>query len=64
MQELVLDASPQAQAALRGKDTLTVNGTLEYQACDDQICFNPASVPLSWTLSLPPLVGSRPAGPQ
>lgn len=64
VQELVVDASPQAQAALRGKDTLTVTGTLEYQACDDQICFNPSSVPLSWTLSLRPLIGSRPAGSQ
>jgi hypothetical protein len=51
-QELVIDTHPQARAALRGKPSLTVTGTLEYQACDDRICFNPVSVPLSWTLPL------------
>jgi len=56
VQELVLEGTPQAQAALRGKDSVTVNGTLEYQACDDTICYNPASVPLSWTLTLRPIV--------
>ena len=46
LQDIALDGTPQAQAALRGKDSLTVTGTLEYQACDDKICFNPESVPL------------------
>jgi cytochrome c biogenesis DsbD-like protein len=59
-QDVVLEASPQAQAALRGKDTLTVKGSLEYQACDDKICYNPESIPLSWTLRLRPLVFERP----
>jgi Thiol:disulfide interchange protein DsbD, N-terminal len=60
-QDVVLEASPQAQAALRGKDALTVKGSLEYQACDDKICYNPESIPLSWTLTLRPLVFERPA---
>jgi hypothetical protein len=51
-QELVIATHPQARAALRAKSSLTVTGTLEYQACDDRICFNPVSVPLSWTLPL------------
>ena len=51
-QELVLDARPQARAAFRARRSLTVTGTLDYQACDDRICFNPVSVPLSWTLVL------------
>ena len=59
-QEIVLEGTPQAQAALRGKDAVTLKGTLDYQACDDKICFNPESVPLSWTLSLRPLVLERP----
>jgi peroxiredoxin len=61
--EVVLEGSPAAQAALRGKDSLTLAGTLEYQACDDKVCFNPASVPLSWTLTLKPLVTERPSRP-
>jgi hypothetical protein len=28
--------------------TLTVNGVLEYQACDDAICYVPVEVPMSW----------------
>jgi hypothetical protein len=51
-QELVLDDRPEGRAAFRGKPALTVTGALAYQACDDKVCFNPVTVPLSWTLSL------------
>lgn len=64
VQELTVEASPQAQAALRGKDSLTLNGVLEYQACDDKVCFSPTSLPLSWTVALRPLIVERPALPQ
>lgn len=60
VQEVILEGTPQAQAVLRGKENVTLNGRLDYQACDDKQCFNPASVPLSWTLSLRPLVRERP----
>ena len=56
LQDVKLDGTPQAQTALRGRESLPVNGTLEYQACDDKVCFNPESVPLSWTLTLRPIV--------
>ncbi len=36
------------------QDTVTIAGSLDYQACDDRICYNPVSVPLSWTPSLRP----------
>jgi len=61
VQEVILEGTPQAQASLRGKDAVTLSGTLDYQACDDKICYNPASIPISWTLSLRPLVLERPA---
>ena len=64
VQEIVLEGTRQAQAELRGKANLTLTGTLEYQACDDKQCFNPASVPLSWTLALRPLVLERPNPPR
>jgi hypothetical protein len=51
-QELVLDDRPEARVAFRGKRFLTVTGMLAYQACDDKVCFNPVTVPLSWTLPL------------
>jgi len=47
VQEVILEGTPQAQAALRGKENVTLTGTLDYQACDDKQCFNPTSVPLS-----------------
>jgi hypothetical protein len=28
----------------------------EYQACDDRICFDPVTIPLSWTLNVKPFV--------
>jgi peroxiredoxin len=59
VQELILEGTPQAQQALRGKENVTVRGTLEYQACNDRECFNPVSVPLSWTMGLRPLVTQR-----
>jgi len=60
VQELVLEGTPQAQAALRGKDAVTVKGSLEYQACDDKECFNPVTIPLAWTMTLRSLVVERP----
>ena len=63
-QDVLLDGTPQSQAALRGKESVTLSGTLEYQACDDKICFNPESVPLSWTFTLRPIVVERPVRPQ
>jgi len=48
-QKLTLDASPAVrQRAL----SLTVQGTLSYQACDDKICFPPRTVPLTWTVAI------------
>ena len=56
LREVILEGHPEAQTALRGKETLIISGTLDYQACDDKVCFNPVSVPLSWRLALRPLV--------
>jgi hypothetical protein len=54
--DIELEGTPQAQAALRGKESLTLRGTFDYQACDDKVCFNPESVPLSWPFTLRPIV--------
>jgi hypothetical protein len=31
---------------------LTVAGKVNYQACDDKVCFIPASLPVSWTIDV------------
>lgn len=64
IQDVVLNGTPQAQAALRGKESVTIKGTLEYQACDDRQCFNPVAVPLTWTVSVKALVTQRPTPAQ
>ena len=60
VQEVILEGNQQVQVALRGKENVTLTGTLDYQACDNKQCFSPASVPLSWTLTLRSLVRERP----
>jgi peroxiredoxin len=64
VQEVLLEGTPQAQLALQGKESLTLAGSVEYQACDDKLCFNPTSVPVTWTLTLRPLVRERPVVPR
>lgn len=59
VQDLMLDFSREGAAALRGKTSLTIEATLEYQACDDTICYRPQSVPLSWTIAVKPLDTGR-----
>jgi Thiol:disulfide interchange protein DsbD, N-terminal len=61
LQEIVPEVTPEAQAAFRGQEALTLTGSLEYQACDETICYNPVSIPLSWTLALKPLEAPTPA---
>ena len=59
VQDVTLDASRDAQAVLKGTTSITFTGTLDYQACDDKVCFNPQSIPLSWTIGVRPLDRER-----
>ena len=52
VQDIVIDSSPSAEAALKPLTSLTIEGVLNYQACDDKVCFTPQAVPLTWTVSL------------
>jgi hypothetical protein len=52
LREAVVEASVEAEAALAELDALTLSGSLGYQACDDTVCYPPASIPLSFTLAL------------
>jgi len=58
-QEVMVDPSRQGQASLKDVTKVTVNGTFDYQACDDKDCFNPQSVPMTWTVNLRPLDDTR-----
>ena len=52
IQEIVVDASEQAEGIIAGMETLNISGTLEFQACDDAICYLPQSIPLTFTIDL------------
>ena len=53
--DLTILATPEVQKMLAGRESLAVTGALEYQACDDKVCFNPARVPVSFVVTLKPL---------
>lgn len=61
--DVVPEATAEARKALAGRTTLTVAGTLEYQACDDKVCFNPVSLPFTWTVAMHALVPGAPQPP-
>ena len=54
VRQVVVGATREAEEALRGVDVLTLTGWLDSQACDDAICYDPTSVPLSWTVTVAP----------
>ncbi len=55
VQEVVVEGDQESSAQIAEIDALTLTGRLDYQACDDRVCYDPASVPLSWTLTVSPL---------
>ena len=52
VQDLEIDPGPASAAALTGMPHMTIRGAFRYQACDERVCFNPQSVPLTWTIAL------------
>ena len=60
LQDFEIDPSPAAAAALNGQPSMTIAARVDYQACDDTVCFTPQSVPLTWTIGLRALDRERP----
>jgi hypothetical protein len=58
-QDVTIQATREAQAQLAGRTSIVIGGRLEYQACDDRVCYAPASVPVAFTLALTPLLRPR-----
>lgn len=52
VQELNVELNRDGQALVKDVDHLTITGSLEYQACDDKVCFLPQSIPLQWTFKV------------
>ena len=58
-QDVTIAATPEAQKMLAGRTSIAIGGRLEYQACDDRVCYAPASVPFTFPLALSPLVAPK-----
>jgi hypothetical protein len=56
--DVVLDRRVARGSAPAASQTLAISGALEYQACDDNICYNAVSVPVTWTVSVRPAAAS------
>ena len=57
VQEVTIPMSREIAGQAAAPDgTVTIEGALEYQACDHEVCYIPAEVPLTWTLAWRPLL--------
>ena len=52
VQGVTILSTPEAKKLLAASPTVTISGRLEYQACDDRVCYAPKRVPLSFVLSV------------
>ena len=60
--DVAIDASREARPKLASVASVTITGTLDYQACDERLCFTPKSVPISYTVKLRQLDTERASG--
>jgi len=52
VQDLTLASTPALRQQAAEGTPLTIKGMLRYQACDDTLCYLPATIPLAWTVAL------------
>ena len=57
--EITVNRSREFLAALGNGKEVAVSGELKYQACDESVCYPPASLPVSWKLQVLPLDRQR-----
>jgi hypothetical protein len=50
--ELTVLDTPEARKLLAGQSSVVVSGRLEYQACDDKVCYSPSKVPVRFAVTL------------
>jgi hypothetical protein len=59
VRDIVFAPDAKLKALANEKGEITIHGVLKYQACDDKMCFIPASVPLDWTFHYQPMDRQR-----
>jgi DsbC/DsbD-like thiol-disulfide interchange protein len=55
-QDVTLTLTPEMRARATRGEVLTISGELEYQACDDRVCYRPETIPVEWKVTLSPIV--------
>lgn len=61
VREITLGTDKDLASAADKDGHFKVSGTLRYQACDDEKCFLPETIPLTWTFHFEPLDRARAA---
>jgi DsbC/DsbD-like thiol-disulfide interchange protein len=56
-QDVTLAAGAQMRRRAADAAPLKIKGSVRYQACDDKICYLPATVPVTWTIPLTTQIG-------
>ena len=51
-QDVTIASTAELRRRAAAGESLKVAGTLDYQACDDAVCYRPESVKVSWTIPL------------
>ena len=54
-QDVTLALTPSMRQRATAKESLVIAGALEYQACDDKVCYRPETIPVQWTVALTPI---------
>ena len=52
VQKLVVDMSGDVTGSLDDVSSMEIKATLQYQACDETVCYSPRVVPLVWEVQL------------
>ena len=55
LQDVTLALTPALRQRAAAGEQLRLTGFIEYQACDDKVCYRPQTVPVEWTMKLVPL---------
>lgn len=55
-QDVTISLTPDTRARAARGEVLTISGAIEYQACDDAVCYRPETIPVEWKVTLSPLV--------
>lgn len=54
LQVVTIADTPATRARAQAAERLTISGTLRYQACDNEVCYMPETLPVSWEVPLKP----------